>query len=64
MVSEMILPVPDPVTCIFLDYIDFYAETDMYLLFLPFHFCLFYVILYVVRECGNSKQQKTWSEAK
>jgi len=62
MVSENIPPGSEPVECIFLDYVDFFAETDMYLLFLPFHFCLFYVILYIVKDGGNSKQ-RTWSEA-
>ena len=56
----MILRIPEPVACIFWDYIDFFAETDMYLLFLPFHFRLFCVIIV---KGGNSKQ-RTWSEAK
>ena len=60
MVSEMILRIPEPVACIFWDYIDFFAETDMYLLFLPFHFRHFCVIIV---KGGNSKQ-RTWSEAK
>ena len=60
MSSENIPLVSEPVECIFLDSIDFFAETDMYLLFLPFHFRLFRVIIF---NGGNSKQ-RTWSEAK
>lgn len=60
MVSESISVVPEPVTYISLDYVDFFAETDMYLLFLPFHFCLFRVIIFI----GGNSKQRTWSEAK